>query len=196
MGEIKSASEIAREKIEKLGEITAEERLKWKYTPEGEKLAALYLKDGRNLVAELNKYEEAARKYVVAGINSVLVRNISLPRNDLAKKTNKRAIDGLRNLKTDKAAVENVFTKMGKVLDHYVEQGEQQRSQAYESLKADFEAKVQQAMQQQLGVAADMKIDVERQPQFQQEWQKVQAQLDLQYVKLIDEYKQELATIA
>ena len=42
MGEIKSAAEIAREKIEKLGEATDEERLTWKYGPEGDKLAARY----------------------------------------------------------------------------------------------------------------------------------------------------------
>ena len=44
MGEIKSALEIAMEKIEKLGEPTEEERLKWKYVPQGEELAARYLK--------------------------------------------------------------------------------------------------------------------------------------------------------
>jgi len=44
MDEIKSAREIATEKVDKLGEVTDEERLRWKYTPEGEKLAARYLK--------------------------------------------------------------------------------------------------------------------------------------------------------
>ncbi len=33
MGEIKSAAEIAREKLEKIGEPTEAERLKWKYGP-------------------------------------------------------------------------------------------------------------------------------------------------------------------
>ena len=34
MADIKSAREIAMEKIEKLGEATEEERLKWKYVPD------------------------------------------------------------------------------------------------------------------------------------------------------------------
>ena len=34
MGDIKSAREIAMEKIEKLGEPTEEERLQWRYIPE------------------------------------------------------------------------------------------------------------------------------------------------------------------
>jgi hypothetical protein len=75
-------------------------------------------------------------------------------------------------------------------------EGEQQRQQAYEALKTEFEAKVQQAMQQQLGLLAGVKIDVERQPQLQEECRKIQTQLELQYNKLLDEYKQELLAIS
>ena len=196
MGEIKSASEIAREKVEKLGVVTEEERLKWKYVPEGEKLAARYIKEDCNLVTELNSYDEKARKYIIDGINDILIRHIDLPRNDAARRTNKKAMEGLKAAKNDKVAVENVFSKMRHVLEHYVEQGEQQKKQTYESLKVEFEARIQQALKQQTGVNAQMKIDVERQPQFQEEWMKLQAQLDSQYTKLLDEYKQELLTIA
>jgi hypothetical protein len=56
MGEIKSAREIAMEKLAQLGEITEEERLKWKYVPEGAKLAAGYLGGDCNLIPELGKY--------------------------------------------------------------------------------------------------------------------------------------------
>jgi hypothetical protein len=40
-----------------------------------------------------------------------------------------------------------------------------------------------------------MKIDVEKQPQFQEEWQRLQAQMEAQYLKVLDEYKLELAAI-
>jgi len=196
MGEIKSAAEIAREKLEKIGEPTEEERLKWQYVPKGEKLAARYIKENFNLATELNSYEEKVRKHVIDGITGILMRNISLPQNDMARRNTKKAMEGLKTVKSDKVAVENVFSKMRHVLDHYVEQGEQQRKQAYESLKAEFEAKIQQAIKQQTGVNAQMKIDVARQPQFQEEWQKLQAQLDSQYIQLLDEYKQELSAIA
>ncbi|MDI6815251.1 MAG: hypothetical protein QMC90_04145, partial [Dehalococcoidales bacterium] len=64
MGEIKSALEIAMERVEKLGKATDEERLKWKYVPEGERLAARYLKQDCNLVVELSQYEENVRRYI------------------------------------------------------------------------------------------------------------------------------------
>lgn len=195
MGEIKSALEIAMEKVEKLGRVTDEERLEWKYAPEGEKLAARYFKEDCDLVAELSKYEEKARKYVIEGAGKILGRSIDLPRTDSTRKNNKKAMDGLKAIKSDKASVENVYSKIRRVFNHYVVQGEQQRKQAYEALKAEFQAKMQQAIQQQLGQFAGVKINVEKQPQFQEEWRRLQARLDAQYVKLLDEYKHELLAI-
>ena len=196
MGDIKSALEIAMEKVEKLGEVTDEERLRWKYVPEGEKLAAKYIAEDVNLVSELGRYEEKAKQYVIKGAGEILARNINLPRNDQAKRNNKRAMEGIKTLKSNKVDVENVYTKIRRIFSHYAEQGEQQRKQAYESLKTQFEAKVQQAMQQQMDLPAGVKIDVERQPQFQEEWRRIQSQLDSQYLGLLDEYKQEILNIA
>jgi len=192
MGDIKSAREIAMEKIEKIGDASEEERLKWKYVPEGEKLAARYIKQDYNLVVELSQYEEKVKRYVTQGAVDILVRNINLPKDNLTRRNNKRAMDGLKTLKSDKVGVENVYTKIRRIFDHYIGQGEQQRKQAYESLKTEFEAKIQRAIQQQLGSVIGIKIDVERQPQFQEEWHRLQTQLDSQYLKLLDEYKQEL----
>ena len=193
--EIKSALEIAMEKVEKLGEVTEEERMKWKYVPEGEKLAARYLKQNLNLLSEMGKFEEKVKGYVIEGAQDVLVRNIELPRNDSLRKKNKRMMEGIKLLKNGKVSAENVFSKMRRVFDHYVEQGEQQRNQAYESLKVDVEARIQQAVKQQMGSLANVRIDVESQPQFQEEWRRMLVQLDMQYTRLLDEYKQELSAI-
>ena len=196
MSDIKSALEIAMEKVEKLGEATDEERLKWKYVPEGEKLAARYLNQDCNLVVELSQYQENVRKYIIEGAEDILIRDINLPKDDLARGKNKQAMDGLKNLKNDKIGVENIYSKLRRIFEHYKEQGEQQKEQAYESLKAEFEAKVQEAVRQQLGSLVGVRVDVERQPQFHEEWRKIQAQLDSQYVMLLDEYKRELRAIA
>jgi hypothetical protein len=195
MGDIKSAREIAMEKIEKLGMATDEELLKWKYVPEGEKLALNYLDQDCDLAVEMSRYDGNLAKYIIEGAADILSRNINLPKDDLARRNNKKAMDGLKSLKTDKVKVENVHSKIRRILTHYMEQGEQQRKQAYDSLKAEFEAKIQQLAQQQLGQLMGGSIDVERQPQFQEEWRKIQSQLDLQYIKVLDEYKQELLSI-
>ena len=196
MDEIKSAREIAAEKVAKLGEATEEERLEWKYLPEGEKLANRYISEGTNLVLELGKYDEGVRKYVTMGVANVLVRSIGLPDSDLAKRNNKRAMDGLKLVKSNQIALENAYSQMRRIFDHYLGQGAEQRRQAYQALKAEFEAQVGQALQQQLGVLGKFRIDVEKQPQFQAEWRRRQIQLDTQYLKLLDELKQELAAIS
>ena len=195
MGDIKSAREIALEKVEKLEKATDEERLRWKYVPEGEKLIGRYLSESCNLTVELGNYEEQARRWIIEGAGNVLIRNINLPNNDLAKRNNKRAMEGLKTLKSDKVALENIYSQLYNLFNHYTEQGEQQREQAYETLKAEFATRIQQAVQQQLGLPPGVRIDVEKQPQFQEEWRKVQTQIDSQYYKLLDEYKQELSAI-
>src|SRR4030043_235980 len=193
MGIIKTAAEIALEKLEKIGEPTEQERLKWKYGPEEEKLAALFLREDVNLINEVKKYDDKAKKVIITSVNDILLRNISLPRSEAARRTNKKAMDGLKALKNDKVAVENVFTRMRHVLDHYVQEGARQKKQAYESLKSEFEAKVQQAIRQKTGVNARVNVDVEKQPQFLEEWQRVQAQMEAQYLTLLDDYKREMA---
>jgi len=195
MADIKSAREIAMEKLKDLEDATEEERLIWKLVPEGEELAARYIKEDCNLIAELSRYPEKERKYVAKGAAEILIRNINLPRNDAAKKNNRKAMDGLKLFKNDKASVENVYSRMRQIFNHYLEQGQQQKQQAYESLKSQFEARVQQAVQQQMGPMMRARVDVERQPQFQEEWRRVLRQLDSQYLQHLDEYKQELLAL-
>ena len=195
MADIKSAWEIAQEKLGKIGEPTAEERLEWKFVPEGEKLGAQYLKDDTNISAEINKVKNPEeKKYVKQGAEDVLIRNINLPTNDLAKKNNKRIMDTLKELKTDKVAVENVFSQMRRIFQHYVTTGEEQRKQAYQQLKVDFTQRLREAMAQQ-GMSPDTRVNVEAQPEFQSEWRKLSGQLDEQYLKYMDEFKRQLRDI-
>jgi hypothetical protein len=194
VGDIKSAREIAMEKIDKLGEPTEQERLEWKYLPEGEKLAARYMKHDAQLAPELAKLDKQAAVYVLKGVNNVLIKNINLPRDEAMTKTNKLATDGIKAIKKDKAKVEAILNQMQQIFTHYSGQGEQQRTQAYNAVKQDFSAKVEQALRQQMGGnTAGVRIDVEKQPQFQEEWRKVKTQMDSQYIQVLDELKQQLA---
>src|SRR4030042_7006101 len=169
MGEIRSAREIALEKAEKLGKATKEELDRAKYTPEGEKLANNYLRSETNLLNELTKYPNDVRKYLVSGAQEVLVRNLDLPKGDFIKKRNKMVLSGLKVLKQDKASLENIFSKLRRIFEHYEGQGEQQRRQSYEMFKQEFEARVRQAMQQQ-GMMGAGRLDVGRTVRFAGEW--------------------------
>jgi alpha-glucuronidase len=86
---------------------------------------------------------------------------------------------------------------MQQIFAHYAGTGEQQRTQAFERLKEEFSIKVQQALQQQMGSkASTMHIDIEKQPQFLEEWRKLKAQLDSQYVQVLGELKTQLEQIS
>jgi hypothetical protein len=198
MDEIKSAKEIAREKIEQVGEVSEEDKLRWKYRPEGEKLAAKYLKDGHDLAAEMAGYPANSLPYIKKGLEGVLSAAIVLPKLEGMQARNKRAIDGLVALKKDRGAAGKLAGQMRQVLEHYTDQGEKQRKATREALKEQYEAKVHQAMDKQLGASAgleSMKINVETLPQFQEEWRRVSAQMDQQYLGLLDQFKKEMAKI-
>jgi hypothetical protein len=196
MGDIKSAREIAMEKIDAIGEPTEAERLEWKYLPEGEKLAARYLRGDVQLQPELAKFDKKGLPYVMKAVNAILIKNINLPANEGAMKVNKIAMDGIKAIKTDKSRTEGILKQMTQIFTHYSGAGEQQRNQAYEQLKDDFQVKVQQALQQQMGSkAANMRIDIEKQPQFLEEWRKVKTQLDSQYIQVLGELKAQLESI-
>jgi hypothetical protein len=103
-------------------------------------------------------------------------------------------MEAIKELKRDKVGIENVYTKMRRIFSHYEKEGEQQRRQTYEAFKRDFEAKLIQAAQQQ-GASPPQKMNVESHPQFQQEWRRVLAQLDSQYLKLLEDYKKEILSV-
>ena len=193
MGEMKSAFEKAMERVGGIGEPSKEEMLQWKYVPEGQRLAAGYFKDDINLVAELSKFKEEQKHFVAKGMEEVLLRNITLPLNETAKKNNRKAREAIKAVKRDRASLENIYTKIRRIFDHHAQQGEQQRKQAYEMLKQDFQLRIQQAMQQ--GLAPGAKINIESQPQFQEEWRRTVAHLESQYNTLLDEYKREIQAV-
>jgi hypothetical protein len=196
MADIRSAREIALEKVEKLEAPTEKERLTWKYGPDGEQIAARYLKEDESLVAALSKYDEAARKYVKAGAAKILIENIALPKNDFIKNMNRKAMEGLRSLKSDKTQMENIFTRIRQLFSHYSEQGEKQKQMAYQDIKTEFEARIRPEMEKQYGLMPGTKIDVEKLPQFQQEWRKAVNQMDSQYMTHLKNYKEALLALS
>ena len=195
--DIKSAREIAMEKIAALDAVTDDDRLKWKYVPEGEKVALGYFKEGQDIAAAVSDYPKEAQPYVNRGAEEILLGNIQLPLNETVIARNKKAMDGELALKKDKNAAGKMLNQMKQVLEHYTDQGAAQRKQTYDTLKKQFEAKLKQAVKNQLGDKADtdLGISVETLPQFQEEWRRTSAQMDDQYLKLMDEFKHELRRI-
>jgi hypothetical protein len=198
MADIKNARDIAQEKIAGVGAATEADKLRWKYTPEGEKLAATYLKDGHDLAAELTRAPEQALPYLKKGLETILLANINLPKDEATQTKNRRAMDGILMLKKDRADALKIINQIKQIFGHYNDQGKKQREATREALKDRYSAKLKQALEKQLGPNSGQELDisVESLPQFQEEWRRTAVQMDGQYLNLLDEYKRELQAIA
>ena len=197
MGEIKSAREIAMEKIAGIGDATEAEKLKWKYFPLGEGLALKFLKNGLDLKAGIAAQPDKVKKYVVMGAESVLLAAVTLPVNEAARTSSEKALEGIGLIKTDRAAAAKIIVKIKNIFTHYTEQGSLQRKQTREMLKEQYELKLKQAVKQQTGTAGteELGINVETLPQFQEEWRRVSGQMEEQYLSLLSEFKLELEAV-
>ncbi|MEN8614525.1 hypothetical protein ABFB09_04480 [Dehalogenimonas sp. THU2] len=197
MGDIRSAREIALDKLKDMDEITPEDRLRWKFVPAGEKLVQRYMVDGIDLEEEFAKFTEEQLPYVKQGLVPGLVAILNLPRDESAEKRNLKVMAGIMETKDDKESVAGAFGQLQQIFDHYHQMGEQQRQQAYQGLKARYEQRLRQAMKEQQG-GADYTgpVNVEQYPQFQEEWRHTQTKLELQYAASIDKIKKYLIEVA
>jgi hypothetical protein len=192
--DIKSALEIALAKVEAASEeITDEDRLRWKYVPEGEKLGARIISGAVNVEEELDKHDEAARTFLAQGALSILYANILLPRGSAEKEKTRKALDAILLIKNEKNRAGQIVEQIQDLFEHYETQGETQRNAALEQLKGEYTRKLKQAVEQQYGSnTAGMIADVENVPQFKEEKRRLNSQFDNQYLKLLNEYKEEL----
>jgi hypothetical protein len=195
MGEMKSAWEKAKEKVEKLGNLTEEEIKQFECVPVGNKLAAKYLQNsGYNLDAELTKYKGTGlRKYIAQGAQEIFMHNIILPQNERDKQIIQRSMAGLRIVKENKNQLETILDRITNLLNYY----EQARQQTYTQFKKGFEARLQessQTLQKQTGNAVP--IEAQLQAQFQAEWLNLNSKLNGQYEKVLEEHRQHIQKIA
>ncbi|MEW6446490.1 MAG: DUF6657 family protein [Bacillota bacterium] len=189
MDKIKTAYEKALERISKMN-LDSVDVSSMEYVPKGSAAAAQFLWDKDfDLLAELKKYNEGVRGYVREGMEDALLRNIQLPKDESAQDNNRRAMDGLLAIKKDKSALKQIFTELEYLFNYYIQAVEH----TYANLKESFAARLthaQQALERQLGTK--VRVDVERQPGFLEEWHRIQGQLDAQYEPVLSEQKEKI----
>jgi len=197
MEEIKSALEIALEKAKGIS-VPEKEIEKDTALEQGKKLAAEYLKNPKfNLSAKLTEIKDKNRNYILEGAVSVFLKNIVLPEDKERKKENLRAMEGFFILKKEKDKLRNFFAEIDQFFDDYLEQ----RKQLYEHLRRKYEQALKQNEQikmleeqfKQQGLK--LRIAVEQNPQFQQEWRSLLSQLDQDYNAHLQSVKQQLESM-
>ena len=189
MSRMKSAFEIAMERAESLEEPTPQERLRFATVPRGERVAAAYLRAETDLKEAVEGCDPEARPYLIEGISKVLIPNLRLARTTVDQQTNQRVLQGIRLVKADKNAVDEIASHVQHICRTFTQYRDQAREQAYQETKDRFQQKAQEALRMYSGLPGTLDLNVESLPEFQQEWAKVASQLDSQYEGALEEQK-------
>lgn len=153
---------------------------------EGMRTAAGYL---RGEVSDLKKIlaaqPPAERSAVQKGMVLTFLRNIVLPREKEQQEPAEKAMQGLLEL-GEGGGLAAVFGEMKKILEQYLQHRQQLRQQLESQFAQQMEM-MEQSLAQQTGMA--MKLQPAQHPKFQEEWQRITGELNDQYGRALDQYK-------
>ena len=168
--------------------ISAEKDLK---KEEGKKIAAKYLKEKKfDLLKEIDTHDKKYKKYLLEGVISTLLSNIVLPTTKEINRENTHVLEGIFLLKKDKENLKNICHQLNMLFDEYY----QQRKQLYNQLKRKYEMQMRQLQEvklledQMAQKGIKLKIDVESNRQFQQEYRNYLNELNTQYQSALNEF--------
>ncbi len=191
MDRIKSAFEKAMERAEQLAPPTEEERLEWKWGPEGKRLAGAFMESKADLAKEVGKVEQPARRYLLKGLIDVLVETLRIPKNEPTLESNERTLEALMQLMG--APMKEIAERIRYVCTQYLQFYPQQSQEAFEKLKPMVQSQLEQALRQQTGTQGPVDLGpIEARPEFQAQWMKVLAQLEDPYESHLREFRQQI----
>ncbi len=190
MAEIKSTMELVLERAARMGKASSEEIARDEAKKTGMQLIAAYLDGKGNSPSELLSRQDPQQQQAVRrGMVEALLRNIFLPRDEHARKRTEQATRGLIDLAGGAGDIVSICQEMQHVIGQYQQHRDQLKSQLEEQMRMQYE----QLLAQQMGGQAEgMQIDPTTQPKFQEEWARVEAELDDQYNQALAQYREHL----
>jgi len=190
MAEIKSTMEMVMARAAKMCAEAKESDLTEGALHAGMKAGADFL-NGReiDLAALLKQYQGPELEQCCKGLLQSFMRQLNLPRDD--SQPWEGALRGMMELAklwpTDiTTRLSSLAAEIRNILSRYFEHKQQLRKQLEDNF-ATQAAQLQQTLAQQIGM--QMKISPSQHPKFQEEWQKVLAQMDDQYLNALKQYK-------
>ncbi len=187
MAEIKSTMEMVLERAARMAagaeetNYLADEQLK-----EGMRLGAAYMRGEPGLGEKLAALPSTELGPMRKGAVQALLRNIFLAREPEKQALAEKAMHGLVEIGQGDGELLKILAEMKKILDGYRQHGEQLKTQ----LEAQFSqqmALMEQNLAKQTGMA--MKLQPAQHPKFQEEWARIQGQLNEQYGQALQQLK-------
>lgn len=160
---------------------------------EGMRRAAAYLRgEQSDLATLLAAAPEGERDDLRKGMARTLLRNIFLPREEEQLQPAEAAMAGLLQLAGSGGELLQAMGEMKKILEQYLAHGRQLRQQLADQFAQQMAA-MEGNMARQTGV--NMQLSPEQHPKFQEEWQRIQDELDSQYGRALSQYKEQLGAM-
>ena len=187
MAEIKSTMDMVMERAARMAaeagetDYLGEEQLK-----EGMRLGAAFMRGEPGLSERLTALSPKESGPVRKGAVQALLRNIFLAREPEKQALAEKAMHGLIEVGQGDGELLQILGEMKKILDGYRQHGEQLKTQ----LEAQFSqqmAMMEQNLAKQTGMA--MKLQPSQHPKFQEEWARIQGQLNDQYGQALQQLK-------
>ncbi len=155
--------------------------------------AALMNGEAVDLAAAIRQCPPPALTPLAQGLLDILFRNLVLPREE--GQPWEAALHGIVELakalpQADKSQLSGLVAEVRSILSRYLQHRQQLEKQLEEGFALQT-AQLQQSLAQQTGMK--MKISPRQHPKFQEEWQRVQAQLNDQYLAALDQYKEAIS---
>ncbi|MCL6476871.1 MAG: hypothetical protein K6T65_00500 [Peptococcaceae bacterium] len=185
-GRIKTALEKAMERAASMREVSREEIERLEYVPQGRSIGASFMHDRSfNLKNALAEIPAGIVQYVREGVQDVLLMNITLSADESASQSNRRAMEGIMDIKQDKAQATRVLGEMDLLLQHYF----QTLNQTKERFKQELELR-KRTLRRQGPRSREMEA-----MEFREEWANVIKQLNAGYEANLNELKDRLRNI-
>ena len=192
MGEIKSALELALERTKNI-KSDPEAVARHEAKTEGKRLFAKLSEDPELKIKKLLKeYPKERRDWVREGLFEVLLTSLNLPTDESDLQRLDTVERGLKGVIGDEG---NVFYLMGQVRNLF-KQYLDNRSQLLESLRSQYEGRVQEReeqLAQQYG--RRVKLDPSSDPEYQKASQQHLGQLKAQYDQVVTQVRDQLRTM-
>ena len=191
MAEIRSTLEMVLERAARMEARASNDVMQQEKEKEGMRLAAGYLRGEQvELAAALVKCPAEAQPHVKKGMVTALLRNIVLPRKADEATAAAKAMQALMEIGRDKGDLAQVFTEMKSILDRYLSHKEQLKKQLEEQFAQQMML-MEKNLAQQTGMK--MKLQPSQHPKFAEEWQRIQVELNDQYGRAVEQYKEFIA---
>jgi hypothetical protein len=190
MAGIKSTMDLVMERAARMGTATPDEMRHEENLKKGMQYTAEFLNGTQpSMLAVLNEQEPAQQASIRKGMLTSLLRNLFLPRDETGIKRLEQAVQGIIELNPNIPDIAALCRELRTIATQYG----QHRTQLYEQLKDQMRMQIEQLLMRKGMKADSMRIDPTMEPQFKDQWARLEMDLDRQYGQSLEQFKDQLS---